>query len=60
MSDGSTIATYNKCHASATYEVGREAAVSLTIYGSETDYVMLTAEPTMSQMVFCKYTPSGI
>ncbi len=59
MSDGSAIATYDKCHTS-TYEVGREAALSLIIYGTESDYVMLTAEPTVSQMVFCKYTPSGI
>ncbi len=58
-SDGSTVATYQKCH-SSTYVSGRSAALSLSLFGSETDYLMYTAEPSSTSIVFCKYTPSGI
>ncbi len=58
-SDGTKVFTYEKCH-SSTYNTGRTAALSLGIYGPESDYVMFSAEPSSTDIIFCKYTPSGI
>ncbi len=58
-SDGSRVFTYDKCH-SSTYFAGRSPALSLSIHGSESDYVMFTAEPSSTHILFCKYTTSGI
>ena len=57
-SDGGVVATYPKCH-SSTYVAGREAAVSIAIYGPENDYRLFTADPSQSNLIFCKYTPTG-